>query len=537
MNDPLSESSIDVVVGAIRRHWLVALACLIIVPGVAYVLSSREQKQYSATAALLFGIPSDATQVLEISSASGGGGAAESTTNAQLVSLAIIGRRTEAVLAHRLGSRYRPATISVSAGSQSDIATITATSTDPGIAAITANAYAEEYISMRKRAEQQRLRSAQRTLGAELAALPPGGRSTKLAQKLRTAQQNLGTLAALQTGGAELVQPAGIPASPNSSNRARNVTLGGLLGVVLALTAALILDKLDRRVRDPQDIHALLPWTVFGGVPYSRGLRRRPGELELSGAIADSLRTIRSNLRYTGASRSASALAVASVDRGAGASTLAYQLAAVSSRLGSKVLFVEADLRKSSVAARRGLAASGDLAQVLAGHAVLSDAVLRVPLVSSEDGRPVPTFDLLPAPAEPPGNAVELLESERLEDLVRTAKREYDLVIFDVTTPRGATDAYPVMHAVDGTILVVRLQHTTRLAAAELRPRLEDLGTRVLGVIINRSNPGGITARPMSLPERNGIEDGYMPQLDSDAATRARQGIPASSISKATTPT
>jgi capsular exopolysaccharide synthesis family protein len=483
-NDIFPESGLEVIAGALRRHALLAIACVILVPVVAYGLSTREKTGYSAAATLLFGDTSLPTGVLGTASGSGSASVLESTTDAQLISLGIVQEKTELVLARRLGPNYRPATISVSAGSQSNLATITTTSSSPRVAAETANTYATQYITMRKKASQEHLQSARQAIQSELNRLPVGSKATAEARTLRTAEQEIATLAALQTGGAQLVQPASIPASPNATHRSRNVTLGILIGLVLAVTAALVVDRLDRRMRGPRDIQDLLPWLVLGAVPVSRSLRRRPFESLDSASPAEAFRSIRANLKYLAVTHDVSSMAIASIEQGDGASTLGYQLAIIAATQETRVLYVESDLRSSSRAVREESEVHGDLAQVLSGEVALASAIHHVKHASTS-GSPAIEIDVLPAPRLPPSNPVELLESPAMNEVARYAKDNYDFAIFDIAPLANVTDAYPVITRVDGVILVARVGHTARLSAAQIRQRLEDLGVRVLGVIIN----------------------------------------------------
>ena len=84
----------------------------------------------------------------------------------------------------------------------------------------------------------------------ELAALPPAQRYGSVGQSLQNRANQLGVLAALQTGNAEVVQPASVPRSPSSPRTKRNGILGGLLGLLLGLGLVFLAERLDRRVRD-----------------------------------------------------------------------------------------------------------------------------------------------------------------------------------------------------------------------------------------------------------------------------------------------
>ena len=87
----------------------------------------------------------------------------------------------------------------------------------------------------------------------EFARLSPAQRAGVRGESLSRAAEKLGVLASLQTGNAELVQPAELPTSPSSPKPVRNGILGGVLGLLLGIGLAFLLERLNRRLRDPEE--------------------------------------------------------------------------------------------------------------------------------------------------------------------------------------------------------------------------------------------------------------------------------------------
>jgi polysaccharide biosynthesis transport protein len=94
------------------------------------------------------------------------------------------------------------------------------------------------------------------------------------------------------------------------------------------------------------------------------------------------------------------------------------------------------------------------------------------------------TLDVVLAGALPP-NSTDLMESERMREILKEAEREYELVVIDTPPTSVVSDAIPLVTQVSGVIVVSRLEKTTRDAASHLHSQLEHLDAPVLGVVVN----------------------------------------------------
>src|SRR5207247_10152026 len=86
-----------------------------------------------------------------------------------------------------------------------------------------------------------------------------------------------------------------------------------------------------------------------------------------------------------------------------------------------------------------------------------------------------------PSPPKP----TDLIESERMREIIRAAERDYDLVVIDTPPTSVVSDAIPLVKEVSGVLIVARMGKTTRESAAHLRQQLENLEANTLGVVIN----------------------------------------------------
>lgn len=472
-------------VDALRRRAKLVVACVVLVPAVAVGLSLNQEKRYTASAAMLFRDAGFDQQLFGAPVLQGSTDPdREAATDVRLVGLSTVADRT----ARRMGLTGLEVRrdVRVTAEGNSNVADISATRPTAFQAARLANAYALEYIAFRRRADQRKIEAAATLVRSELAALETDSVADRTRRsRLQQRREQLQILAALQTGNAELVQAAGPPSSPSSPQTVRNGILGGLLGVLLGGSLALVLDRIDRRLRDPEDAQDIFQRPILGHVPESDSFRRQARGRGLTGAAAEAFRMLRTSLLYFNVDRDITSLLVTSVAPGEGKSTVAWNLASAAAAGGSDVLLIEADLRRPSLPAPIDESGVGTgLSQILAGEVAPEDAVVTVPVEPGDDGERGPRVSVIFAGPIPP-NPGDLLESKRMRSLVEESERRYDLVVIDSPPTYVVPDAVPLVKQVSGVIVVLRLGVASRDAARQLRDQLENLDAPTLGIVVN----------------------------------------------------
>jgi polysaccharide biosynthesis transport protein len=486
-----NDSSAHGLLLALRRRWPVVLLLVLLTPGIAIALSLSKEKQYEASASLLFRDPQLDQKLFGATVfAPSNDPAREAATNVKLVSLEVVSARTSRKLAGRLTPDEIQSKIQVKPEGQSDVASITATDPDPRFAALLANQFAQEFIAFRRDADRSKIASAQQLVQAQLKAGPGENANADQLKSLRTQAEQLQILAALQTGNAELVQRAQIPTSPATPRPVRDGFVGLIVGILLAIAAAVGLEAVDRRLRNPREIGAAFGRPVLGAIPESRSIGRTARERQpferkaLDTAEAEAFRMLRANLRYFNIDEEIKSVLITSAAPGDGKSTVALHLARTAAESGSRVLLLEADLRRPSLGKQIGMTRPAGLSQVLSGSLDLADAVRHVQ-VGKEDGdgeRRV--LDVLLSGQTPP-NPSDLIESTRMRSLIGAAEGSYDLVVIDTPPTSLVSDAIPLITQVTGVIVVTRLGRTTRQQAEHLRLQLESLNANTLGVVVN----------------------------------------------------
>ncbi|MBO0424142.1 tyrosine protein kinase [Enterococcus plantarum] len=197
-----------------------------------------------------------------------------------------------------------------------------------------------------------------------------------------------------------------------------------------------------------------------------------------SSPISEQYRTVRTNIQYAMVDRDLKTLVITSSGPSEGKSTTSANLAIVFANSGKRVLLVDADMRKPTVAKTFSLDNIRGLSTLLGSR----ETVLHQVVQSSG----VDNLFLMTSGPKPP-NPSELLDSRRMKELMMELKQQYDLVIFDMPPVVAVTDAQIVASKSDGTILVVRENVSKRDSLLKAKSLLEMVDANILGVVYNGS--------------------------------------------------
>jgi len=509
-----SQDRIDLheILGTLRRGLWLIVGCMLLLGGAALAVSLTQTKQYAAEASLLFRDPAfDQKLFGSTFQARSQDPDRQAATNVQLVGLKQVAERTADRLDVELTAKQVENAVEVAANGRSDLVTITATATDPAMSARIANGFAAEFIEFRRQADRKTIFDAQQLVEDQIEAVRARGDAGR-ASSLRARAEQLYVLGSLQTGNAEQVQIAERPDSPASPNPVRATILGVLFGGLLGVGLVLLRARLDRRLRTTEALEEAFSRPVLALVPVSKefdtGIPPRRSRAE------EAFSTLWTNLRYFNVTRKIDSVIVTSTRSGDGKTTVALNLATAAARTGSRVLLLEADLRRPSLWERvaPGQPSVGGLTQVLAGSSSLEDATIQ--LDTTEAGATngeKRALDILAAGQVPP-NPAEMLDSEPMRDLLRRVSARYDLVVIDAPPSMVVPDAIPMLQQVSAVLVVARAGTTTRDEAAELSSQLRLLDAPLVGVVANYAADAGTGSGY------------YYSRDDPEGASRTRKG-------------
>lgn len=190
--------------------------------------------------------------------------------------------------------------------------------------------------------------------------------------------------------------------------------------------------------------------------------------------MQEAYKTLRTNLQFCG--KDIQVIAITSCHENEGKTTISLNLARSLAELGKRVLVIDADMRKSVIAARHSNAKNpAGLSEVLTGMAVLSDCIYSTQ---------VDKLHIIFAGQYPP-NPVELLNGKYFAELITETRKVFDYVIVD-TPPLGRViDSAVVAPLCDGVIVVLADKAVRRKQAKEVVEQLRKSGSKILGVVRN----------------------------------------------------
>ena len=206
----------------------------------------------------------------------------------------------------------------------------------------------------------------------------------------------------------------------------RNTVIGALLGFLVGLAAAFLLQRLDRRLREPSDLEDVYGVPLLGVVPESAALRQADGSgahtSELPPTEAEIFGLLRAHIRYFNVDRDLRTVVIVSAAPGDGKSTVARYLAMATATVGSRVLFLEADLRRPIAAKYFGIErAAGRLRGAARRRVPRERRSSEVEFASRKETNI--GLDVLVAGGVLPPNPPQVMESQAMASLLVGGKR------------------------------------------------------------------------------------------------------------------
>jgi polysaccharide biosynthesis transport protein len=322
----------------------------------------------------------------------------------------------------------------------------------------------------------------------------------KMADKLQEDYQKAKMSEAVEAGQVEIVDLAEVPTLPVSAGRMRKLALGLIIGLLLGVGAAVVVDGMNTSIRRRDDLERVLNVAGLAVIPKflpTNPARRLNGMIpgksrngngkkpdradglvtvtDARSSSAEAYRTLRTNLIFSQAVQTLRTLVVTSPAPSEGKTTTAANLAVSFAQQGMRVLIVDCDLRRSRLHKMFAIPREPGFTELVLGQ-IEQDAAVRE--------TPVPGLYVLASGQLPP-NPAELLGGDRVKKVLASLGEAFDLIILDTPPLLAASDAAILGTQADGVLLVVRAGVTETEAAQQAMQQLASVGARVVGAVLN----------------------------------------------------
>jgi polysaccharide biosynthesis transport protein len=254
---------------------------------------------------------------------------------------------------------------------------------------------------------------------------------------------------------------------------------------VIGVGIALLLEAVDTNLKTMTEIEQALQLPLLAAIPAVEPDHLLPSSFKehavSPGAtswskIAEALRGMRTSILLSSPGAPPKVMMIVSTRPVEGKSSVAGLTAITFALNGSKVLLIDADLRRPAIHLRFRMGKGLGLSSVLSGKSTLKEAVVEWP--------DLPNVHILTSGPVPPLPS-ELLGSKQMEDLLAQARAQYDFVIIDTPPVLAVTDASVLGRLVDAAILIIRYNAVPKQVVRRCIDLLERSGTHLLGVAVN----------------------------------------------------
>ncbi|QRS25493.1 polysaccharide biosynthesis tyrosine autokinase [Klebsiella pneumoniae] len=311
--------------------------------------------------------------------------------------------------------------------------------------------------------------------------------------QLLNRQQELNIAKSSAIGNVRIIDDAVTQLKPVKPKKILVVIIGFILGLSIAIGVVFLRIMLRRGIETPEQLEEI-GINVYASVPVAESLvsnersikniRKKITHKEYTGLLAttnpadlaiEAIRGLRTSLHFAMIEARNNILMISGASPNAGKTFISSNLAAVVAQTGKKVLFIDTDMRKGYVNKVFDVENDNGLSNYLSGKLGLEATLKKIP----EAG-----FDFISRGVVPP-NPTELLMHRRMEEMLKWASQNYDLVILDTPPILAVTDAAIIGHYAGTTLLVARFELNTVKEMDVAFKRFEQSGIVAKGCILN----------------------------------------------------
>ena len=289
---------------------------------------------------------------------------------------------------------------------------------------------------------------------------------------------------AVGVGSINTIDTAQVYYTPVAPNTPKNTMIGGAAGLMLIVMIIFLLDFFDNTIKDSDALANKYKKAIIGEIQQFGESKKKSsdedGHAKLTDKdipffIVESYKSIRTNVTFALSTFEKKIFAVSSANPGDGKSTTSANIAIAMAQSGSKVLLIDADMRKSVQHKIFGIKNKKGLSSAVSKMSSLEDCIQK---------NVMENLDVLTAGPIPP-NPSELLGSEQMTVILNELSEKYAVIIIDTPPVNVVTDAMELAKNISGIIMVVRYAVTTDEDVAAAYKKIEFAQMNLLGFIVN----------------------------------------------------
>jgi capsular exopolysaccharide synthesis family protein len=251
------------------------------------------------------------------------------------------------------------------------------------------------------------------------------------------------------------------------------MVLSAIIGLGLGTGLAFFLEYLDTSVKSLEDVERFLGIPVLAVIPKNVGILMHQ---KSDSPDAEAYRILRTNIEFNRKNPDANTLTLVSGGPGEGKSTTLFNLAYTCAKGGYSVLVVDADLRRPSQHQLFGVENTVGLSNYLTSNMSFEEVVRTTAI---DNLYFIPSGQL-------PRDAVGIMNSQRMTDLIRNTKMRYDLVMFDSPPILGVSDGAVLASEMDLAIMVIEHRRFPRSMLQRVKQAVVNVGGNLMGVVLNK---------------------------------------------------
>ncbi len=536
--------------GMVRRHWWIVALLTVFGVVAAYEFTATQPRVYESSTSVLV----EPTGAGADTNVSGGRtkGEINLDTEAQLVRSTAVAAEAAKLLRTDVAPETLAAKVAVEVPANTSVLVITFKAPDARSAQAGSHAFAEAYLRNREDtastslADQiasvdsklKQLNAALAPINAKLATLRQDSterpnlesqRST-ITSQVNTLSARLNQLVTTTVSAGKIIRDANLPDRPSKPVLPLNLGSGAAVGLLIGAGAALLRERLDRRIRRPADMTRRCDVPVLAALPPK--VRPRLDDVfppfGAGGRVFNRLRNevLAGRVDHADARRSGCVIVVAGASRGSVSTVVAANLAAAFARTGGRTVLVCAHLPDSvaevaPVTRLLGVRAVPGLSDVLAGKVPLGRAVQR----ASRQ----PRLSVITTGGT--ASSAGLLQSQLLRDALGALRRQAEFVVIEAPATSTSADAQSVASLADIALVAVELKRTRYAEVTDAAEQLRRVGTPLLGAVVlprlvrHRDEPPSPPASQHDQDDELDLLDDEFDEFDGDATDDADDDI------------